>query len=233
LENDSYSAFSGANASGQATAIENPWFPPLEECLNKSTPGCIGPNQAIYNALDDLIARLPGVASLADSKIFNLLGNDSNGNKLSTASFIRYLTTRPQFYNWLLSTYCYDALTGSVVCKHLPFSLLSTSVADYFQTHQGDSAATGTPSYPLLTFLRPSAIVYDNLGRNGSNESLIFHEALHGQTGLPDRATLTIPQGILEKLGSSSSNQSCVISQIIWLDVLSQSPGLKTAPTCP
>jgi trimeric autotransporter adhesin len=234
LEDGSYSAFQGGNASNNGTAIKQQWFPPLADCLNGSTASCIGPKQAIYNALDDLIARLPGVSALAQTKIFNLLGNDANGNKLTTQSFLSYLISqRPRFYDGTLSTYCLGALSGSVVCKYPPVSWIAPSVADDFQSHPGTSADTGTPSYPLLTFFRPTSILYDNLGRNGSNEATIFHEALHGITGLLDRGTLTNPSGILEKLNSNSGDASCVITFIVWHDVLSASPGLSTAPSCP
>src|SRR5205807_9780247 len=105
----------GANASGTPAAIHQEWFPPLDHCT--ATPGCIGHHEAIYNALDDLIVRLsdPTLAGLAQTNIFDKLGNDANGNKLTTQSFIRYLTSkRPGFYDGLRSSYCYSVLDGTL-----------------------------------------------------------------------------------------------------------------------
>src|ERR1039458_8799709 len=46
----SFWAFEGGNASGNGTAVSNPQYPPLPTCT--SSPGCIGPKEGIYNALD-------------------------------------------------------------------------------------------------------------------------------------------------------------------------------------
>jgi hypothetical protein len=47
-------------------------------------------------------------------------------------------------------------------------------------------AYSRTPYSSLLTFFRPSAVIYNNLGMNLSNEANIWHEALHGITGDSD-----------------------------------------------
>jgi hypothetical protein len=229
----SYGAALGGNRSGGTTTVKEEWFPPLDHC-NSNTPGCIGYHEAIYNALDDLVYRLShdaALSALAQSKVFDKLGSDANGNPLTTESFLRYLmSSRPRFYNGLRSTYCFEALTGSTLCKYFPFSLAYETVRHRFENHT-DSADTGTPSYPLLTFFKPTSILYSNLGKNRGNEAMVFHEALHGQTGLPDRADFTHPQGILEKLDSNPGNASCVIDEILWIDVLSHSAGIDPATT--
>jgi hypothetical protein len=46
--------------------------------------------------------------------------------------------------------------------------------------------ATLTPSSPLQTFFRPSAISTASGGANALNMAMIFHEGLHGKTGLGD-----------------------------------------------
>jgi len=229
--------------------VQQQWFPPLEQC--KSRPGCLEPYEAINNALNDLVNRLQDpkivahdqggnpltLASLAQSGIFDKLGTDANGNGLTTASFIRYLTsTKPGFFDGTKSTYCFDVLLCGGKCYEnavLNFLLNGDSVEKYFREHS-DTAVTGTPSHPLITFVRPSSVLYNSAGKNRGNESLIFHEALHGITGRYDRFTIPVPQGILEKLGYSTNDPSCMIDVAIWDAVLSHSQGLDaTTSSCP
>lgn len=108
----------GVNNSGNNTAIKQQWFPPLDSCT--STVGCIGPHEVAYNALDDLTSRLnsdPHLTAIAQSTLFDKLGNDANGNRLTTNGFINYLRSkRPELYNGLTSSYCYLTLTGGAPC---------------------------------------------------------------------------------------------------------------------
>jgi hypothetical protein len=72
----SFWPFASATASGSSASVNEDWFPSLDHCT--ASPGCIGRYEAIYNALDDLVSRLgnPTVATLAQSNIFDKLGND-------------------------------------------------------------------------------------------------------------------------------------------------------------
>jgi hypothetical protein len=233
----SFWAFAQVNPSGSTTAVKQQWFPPLDHCVTTAGTPCIGPYEAIYNALGDLIARLPALSALADQNIFTPLGHDSKGNPATTKGFLSYLTTqRPRFYNGVVSNYCYDALTSGSKCHEnalLNFLLDGQDVQTTFNDAR-QSALSGTPSNPLLVFIRPSVVLFDNLGQNRGNEALIFHEALHGYTGLNDRGTITVPRGILERLGGSFNDESCMIAVIIWNTVLSHSAGLNTATqSCP
>ena len=47
-----------------STSVWQDWFPPLAPCTD--TPGCIGPRDAIYNALNDLVSRLRDPTILSD-----------------------------------------------------------------------------------------------------------------------------------------------------------------------
>jgi hypothetical protein len=223
--------------SPTGTSVENPWFPSLDHCT--STPGCIGHYEAIYNALQDLIVRLkdPVVGALAQSKIFNNLGSDANGNPATTNGFLAYLSNqKPLVYDGVRSTYCKDSLdSGSHCFTMLPFSLFNGQlVKDSFAADASQGAVTRTPGNPLLSFLRPSSILFPSLGRNIGNESLVFHEALHGYTGLYDRGTIPRPLGIIEKLQLDVNAPSCDISAVIAIDVLSHSAGLDpTTSPCP
>ncbi len=162
---------------------------------------------------------------VTQKKVFDVVGTD-------TTSFLIYLTSkRPLFYDGLQSTYCFEALTPmdpSASCNYPPLSWISTSVAGELAANPGAGAYSGTPSDPLVTFFRPSYILYNSLGRNLGNEGTVFHEALHGMTGRQD-------EQILENLGFAAFEQpSCAISVYIEQRVLSQSWGLDgAAQACP
>ena len=156
--------------------------------------------------------------------------------KLTTGSFIKYLTAeRPGFFDGLRSTYCVDALNSgslgngfySALCFAPTPNWYLTSV-QYYIAHPVSDAISGTPHDPLLVFFTPSSILYPSIGRNLGNESLIFHEALHGITGKDDGP-------MLQTFGWSLTAASCNISRYIETSVLSKSPGLdstSTTPTC-
>jgi hypothetical protein len=224
------------NPSQTGTAKENPWFPQLDHCTG--APGCIGHYEAIYNALDDLVARLKDTTvlvgvnktlpDLAQEKVFNRIGTDINGQPVTVAGFLAFLTNyRPRFYNGLPSTYCADILDGSIpelACFQSPWlrntiDILFTSVGDKFSAMPKTDALTGTPSNPLLTFLRPTSILFNTLGKNVGNEALIFHEALHGYTGRMD-------MDLLKRMGDNEADPSCFLSSDMRIDVLQYSPGL-------
>ena len=218
-----------ANASGNGASVHLDWYPTLAHCT--STPGCIGPYEAIHNALYNLITRLsdPAVSALAQTTVFNKLRHDASGNPLTTASFIRYLKNKtPGLYDGLRSEYCYEALTtGSSLCNYPPVSWISTSVKTYLANNLGAGAVTGTPSNPLLAFFRPSSILYNSSGENLGNEGVIFHEALHGLTGIFD-------QQLLPDLGVYWLAPSCNVTTYVQKNVLSHSQGLDAATTaCP
>jgi Bacterial Ig-like domain (group 2) len=239
----------GGNPSSTSAAVEMSWYPELDHCT--AGGGCIGHYEAIYNALDDLIRRLkdPGIvqsvkcdsqrypngctaSDLAQINIFDHLGSDKNGNKLyTTQRFLSYLGgNRPRFYGGLDSTYCYSSLTTNAHCYKEWYSrwLNSDLVKDKFADIRTD-AVTGAPSNPFLSFFRPTSIGYTSLGENLGNEGTIFHEALHGMTGLQDWQ-------ILDDLGMNSlTHPSCSISLRIQNSVLKDLPGLDQTNTwtCP
>jgi hypothetical protein len=226
------------NQSANKTAASNPQYPPLQTCT--TTPGCIGPKQAIYNALGDLIARLSSSAlvgglnetlsQLAQSQVFSRLGTDSKGVPLTTTTFIQYLMKkRPAFYDGLRSQFCNASLTPWSAPCYIPIIGNSETVEGYFQNNPSAGAETGTPSNPLLTFFRPAFILYPSLGENLGNEGAIFHEALHGITGLQDLGILT-----MLGFGNVFNTASCNITTYIQNRVLQYSQGLDpTNQKCP
>jgi hypothetical protein len=97
-------------------------------------------------------------------------------------------------------------------------------VKQYFELNDGpfpleplQIAMAGLNKKPFLVFVRPEYISFANLGKNLGNEALIFHEALHGFTGLKDKA-LMIKLGI--PVGSGESQTSCLIDSKIRYFVL-------------
>jgi hypothetical protein len=215
--------------SPMSVSIETSWFPELDHCT--TAPGCIGHYEAIYNALDDLISRLNNAAinSLAQTAVFDKLGTDQNGSKFTTAGFINYLSQkRPRLYDGTTSTYCKDSLdSGSTCFKNWFLAFFNgTLVKDAFASPGDTSALTQTPGQPLLVFVRPSAILFASSGMNIGNEGLLFHEGLHGYTGLLDRGTVLHPNQLMERLGINPADKSCAISDVLSIDVLSHSSGL-------
>jgi hypothetical protein len=233
---DLASAFAVWPWGGSNTATKQQWYPPLASCTN--APGCIGPNDAIYNALADLVSRLQSptivgkdangnpltLGGLAQSQVFNKLGSS-----WTTAGFVKYLAKKPGFYNALNSSYCeLSLLPGGDPCLLLKPTGTQT-VSEYFNSNPKTDALTDTPSNPLVTFFRPTSILLQNSGMNLGNESTIFHEALHGWTKLNDST-------ILENFYGSGKGgyPTCYISVYIGDDVLLQSPGLdSTHSSCP
>jgi hypothetical protein len=235
---------------GSNTATKQQWYPPLSSCPN--TPGCnggsVGYNEAIYNALTDLISRLNSttivrdlnsfppvnttVGGLAQTYVFNLLGST-----WTTSGFIRYLTSaKPKFYNGVTSSYCSASLLPgpSLPCSVRQNIPLYQTVSEDFQntnplTLVDAETDTHSPGNPLLTFFRPTSILFDATGENLGNEATIFYEALHGWTQLQDL-------DLLEKFYPPGGQGKRICANIVHIQdyVLSPSPGLdKTSVSCP
>ncbi len=88
-------------------ATESSWFPPLANAPPGAPAGSIGPRDAIYNGLHDLVNQLttnPQVAGRAQTAIFTPLGT-------TTAAFLSYLANTPL----LLRRGTVDILLQSVV----------------------------------------------------------------------------------------------------------------------
>ena len=220
----------GANPSGFFATILGPWFPPLADCtriIGGCAAGAIGQQEALYNALFDLVSRLaqPDTASLAQTQVFNKLADPSHHYAPTTADFILYLMTRrPGFFDATRSTYCRGALVSGfedILCRNpITNLLLTTSIKTWMAGNSGTDAITATPHDPLWTFWRPSSVLFSSLGKNLGNAGAIFHEALHGFTGLYDRNPVS-RDALIEKLGIDDSPASCWITKYIQANVLS------------
>lgn len=187
-------------------------FPQLKSCNDDGVnPPC--PREAIFNALKDLtnkVSTKQACSAAAQTAVFSKF-QDANGFPMSTTGFLNYLQNRsPRFFDGTTSTWPFvNALCGprpgfagfllsNVNCTFTaPGS--GITIANEFASSNQPSAITQTPSYPLLVFFRPTDIVLTSNGANVSNEALLFHEILHGITGLEDDALQSVllgPSGV-------------------------------------
>lgn len=191
LESDSYSAFGGGNASGQGTDIEQVPYPQLKSCYaadNPNPPACPGPRQAIWNAYKALAIANPSNSapailvvngSFIQTTIFNkLIG--PNGSVYSEASFVAYLKKGFSPYDGTLSN-------AKLTVLGVPTSQSNGTVNSIFDS--SEDAAT-IPNMPVLTtFFNPSNMDGLAPGDDGVtlwNMGMVFHEGLHGFTGMSD-----------------------------------------------
>jgi hypothetical protein len=200
----------GGQQKNSAPASEN--FPWLEQLAP-----AIGPHEAIYDALDDLIQRLKTDANLeskAQEFVLSKVGK-------TVDELVNYLEgERPHFYDGTKSTLCDWILLGGplgAVCEF--WSGAGVPVKELFRNPGLMATAWGGPGghKPLYVFFRPAFIKLNAEGKNIGNEALIFHEALHGFTGLGDNDLL---------IRFNKPLPSCNISEYIEENVLAVASGL-------
>ena len=169
-----FGALVGGNASFNLTAVKQPEFAQLPSCPQAQTP-CA--KEAIYAALGTLAANLKNGCSPCQAYVFDKIS-------LKQTDFVTYLQGATFFDGTRSQAKRCGALYKSSL---LGCFFDGWTVAYYFGMSGTDlTAATLTPSSPLQTFFRPSAISLDSGGANVLNMATIFHEALHGKTGLYD-----------------------------------------------
>jgi len=187
-------------------------FPGLPTCHQRygncqTNPG---PREQIYNAWIDLVKQLsPGSACYntaqtgvaAGFKDGGILGLGFFESSINFQKFVNYLAKIPGFYNGPRSTLSYSYAKSGEGFLTFPAAagFPGDEVRAQFDPDSGTSttAVTVTPSTPLKTFWQPGYSNVDatgfgvginpsNNGWNIYNESVVFHEALHGFTGLDD-----------------------------------------------
>ena len=190
----SFWPFQGANASQNATAVQQPLYDPLESCPGASVP-C--PQEALMSAIGRLRILLQNPCSLCTNWVFSKLGIDQ-------VDFYQYLLRRPRLYDGTRSyakgseALCAPGFFYQAGCR-----FASKPVQYYMDTSE---ALSQTPSYStpipgrlnlvlagMQTFFNPSAICrvfsvsVPPIGDQGVlNQALLFHEALHGYSGGDD-----------------------------------------------
>ena len=206
-----------------------------------STPNapipCPGPRDSIWNANQDLVAQLThdnACAARAQAFVFNKFPDgDWNHHLVTSSRFATYITHEPEFYDGTKSTLLdVYPICGEYSSPDLrrPLGMCNgttLTVQRRFQDMAADiTAMTVTPSYPFKSFWRPTltsagadgidpSSVNGQYGVNITNESNLFHEALHGMTGQRDDAIQTL-------LGITVQDDSSNISAYIRDNVLSQ-----------
>jgi len=154
------------------------------------------------------------------------------GSSYSKTDFYNYLSRKPRFFDGTKSNLRLGNLCGRaagvlgfldwVLCAPppLPFTCpSSTSTVSQYMACTKGGAVSETPTQSgmgLLTFFDP-AVVYSSPASTPTgivNQALIFHEALHGFTGVSD-----IP--LLEDFGyvPGTNYPSCKITDYIELNI--------------
>jgi len=178
---------------------------------------CPGPREAIYAALDALILKMRNDCSLCQSYVFDKV-TDANNFPIPQSHFADWLNSpRPGLYDGTKST---ARRNGNLY----PFSLLNLfsdgwTVQHYFELSGTDidvATCSGRPAGcgPFKSFFRPAAIDLSQGGVNDFNMGLLFHEALHGITGLGD-SQLQHALGCVNQSGSNTSNITNYLIQFV------------------
>jgi hypothetical protein len=247
LQQGTYCPIGGCNPSGNFTAVNQPEYPPLASCTNKMLQppvSCPAPGDLIWNAMQDLTHQLTtdntcsaaaqqfvfSYAQISNPSYFSRAGQISP--PITPTSFASYLLDRPMFYDGTKSTLNYkDALCGEAVfrldCGTAPGLTVKGQMNGSTTT-----AITITPSAPFKSFWQPQytpplpqelfgvGLDPHNNGVNILNESTLFHEALHGITGLYDQDMYSI----FPNVSAPSEN----ISIYIMNNILNKCPTFRT-----
>jgi hypothetical protein len=239
-----------ANNSGNNTSVPPLWFPKLPSCTdNGGNCATLGAGDLIFNAKQDLISRLIRVRVLngenkqtcldqAKSQVFDLVkyggGLFSSAKPIDAGAFVGYLQGTYLFYDGSASTLNMQiAVCGE---GHTSQCGPPIKLKDYFaDTSALATASTVTASHPLKTFWRSQflpqpdmngfgiGIDPTNFGANLYNESALFHEALHGFTGLYDDDIADSSRLNIFGVSTLTGGHTWYISNYILNSVLSQS----------
>ena len=203
-------AAAGTNHTGNGVSIHEEYYPQLVSCTEQNITGpvqCPGPRELAWNAMKDLFKQLTTDVTCRTSANTNIFTKTAISNSsdtprgwdppISVAGFSAYISDHPLFFDGLRSNLDFKiAKCGEITrlnCGDFPGHTIKGEMGD-----GTTSATTVTPSSPLKIFWRPSFIqpstpgTYGvgldptNNGANIANESRLFHEALHGITGLYD-----------------------------------------------
>ena len=159
----------------------NGGFAQLDTCLNQ-TPTCA--REAIWAAFKLLNARMQETGNRQTLLNQSVFFTPSHTTNLSSTldEFVRFIGKGAEIYNGMTSQVKMCA-AGLEACN----SVLDWTVAHYFQLQGCDTgAATALHRTPLRTFFNPNAIAITSFGETDGNLAVLFHEALHGLTGLGD-----------------------------------------------
>jgi hypothetical protein len=213
-----YAALLGGNHGGTGTSVQQEWFPDLPSCPGASTP-CA--KEALTAALDSLRLKLEltGGCPKCQSGVF------SHIPPYTQSQFATYLSKTPRFYDGTRSNAPTKVLCGNAggiggtinfgfCLVQIPGGTVSAYMSD--PTRQA-SAVSQTPTdagLGMMTFFDPVVVCNSKSGQQRIlNEALLFHEGLHGYTGLDDNP-------LLQDFGKSTRLPSVNITYYIQDEVL-------------
>jgi hypothetical protein len=247
--------FWGGSQSPNNAAVLGQWFPPLPSCTDTggNCQLALGPRDMLWNAKSDLASQLVCPSACYSAAQQNVLkyfpGGDIYGKAMTPASLVAYLQTHITFYNgaksqalvrWLK---CPEGNNRKILGCPDAVGTVQDAMADKGQT----TAMTVSPSHPFKSFWQPiytppppttgpgaqpqwdgfgDGVDPSNSGMNIHNEANLFHEALHGMTGLYDDEIITGLglSGTVTSNGQSYYVGSTIISMWIKDHVLSSCP---------
>lgn len=177
----------GPSENGGAQQL--PWYPALATCPGQQKP-CVG--EATWNAFKALQKLVAGAqCSLCDTYVFSKLGRPRQ-------QFSSFLNLPPLLSDGTLA----HAPMNHVMCDwwdiFCPFG--SQTVSNYMQTKVASAISrTPSPKGPVIYVNPVSVCTAGTSPGTLLNEAMLFHEALHGFTGLYDT-------DLANKLGVSTSD---------------------------
>jgi hypothetical protein len=220
------------NPSATNASVEMPWFPPLPSCQDASLNppvACPGPKEAIDDAFNSLQGLLSSNCTNCQTWVFSKtqLG-------LTKALFSSYLSQGHKIYDATRShapankALCLEHSIFNIFAEACPFD--NTRLKDVWQREQ-PAALSKTPSPTgMVTFFDPKQINNALGATDGAkqNQATIFHEALHGSTGLFDKSPFAGPV-TLESVFGICYQPSEAITTYLSFHIF----GIGAAPTCP
>lgn len=184
----------GGNQANTGTAENQQKYPELKSCTDKggNCATALGPGDLIWNARDDLANQLQldlPCQKAAQDYLYGVIRYGVFHQSIDLFRFFAYLRNTRHFYDGKLSTLD-SKETGAAGTN--PAMTVSQR---WFSAGSTTTAITVTPGNPLRTFWQPAdatksadqvGIDPTTHGMNVLNESNLFHEAIHGYSGLFD-----------------------------------------------
>jgi hypothetical protein len=166
------------------------WFPALPSCPGAQTP-CA--RDALLSALKPLRSRMLNDCPECSTWVFSKLG-ESNQQQ-----FYQYLAREPRFFDGTRSTAPINRMCGPMGnggwLRWLSCDYGDWTVKQYMARHEA-TAISETPSernMGMMVFFNPNSVCR-SAGSTPSgvvNQALLFHEGLHGFSGLVDSSLMT------------------------------------------
>ena len=167
--------------------------------------------ERLNNALDLLVFKLEeGISEKCQKNVIDKLAKSSSegGIGFNLSGFISYLKQGATYYDGTRSGL---SIAGNVVSQQAfnaglaqnPPIWNGNTVAQHFANTPGLNALASTTAPTLTIYLGPGAVDSSNSGANSRNQSLLFHEALHGFKGNVDsdiQNALGLPGGASQNI---------------------------------